>query len=134
MKERRSSSTVADHRSTVERLLAFPKSGGSEPRRATTTEKVFTIISVFILIVFAAGLSWSIANAKTKSDAGDLSATSRPARTITASLTDESAPTAAYVTGAMLEALMPLAGESGKLKAAIGSPGTPILSDTLPAG
>jgi hypothetical protein len=134
MKERRSSSTVDDNRSTVERLLAFPKSGGSESRRATTTEKVIDNISILVFIVFAARLTWSIANARTKSDAGDPSSASRPARTISASLTDESAPTAAYVTGAMLEALMPLAGESGKLKAAIGSPGTPILSDTLPAG
>lgn len=134
MKERRSSSTVDDPRSTVERLLAFPKSGGSEPRPVTRTERVFNVLAVIVLIVFAGGLTWSIANAKTQSDADDPAAATHPARTITASLTEESAPSAAYLTSAMLDALMPLAGQSGKLKAAIGSPGASILSDTLPSG
>lgn len=115
-------------------LLAFPEARRNGAwRPVTRTERIFNAISVVVLILFASGWSWSIANARSAADRTANAATPATAA-IANGLTDESAPTAAYVTGAMLGALLPLTGESGKLKASIRPQGGTILSDTLLAG
>src|SRR6476646_9541656 len=130
MKDRRSSSTSDAARSTAAGLLAFPEARRNGVRRPVTrAERIFNAISVVVLILFASGWSWSIANARTASDETANGATPATAA-IASSLTDGSAPTAAYVTGAMLDVLMPLTGESGKLKASIRPQGGAILPDT----
>ena len=136
MRERRSSSTAGQARSTVEEILAFPDSRKEGTARPTTRqEKVFNAFSVIVLILFASGWSWSIANARADEDLTASPPGATPATAaIATSLTDESAPTAAYVTGAMLEALMPLTGESGKLKASIRAPGEHMVADAGRAG
>jgi hypothetical protein len=134
MEERRSSSASGKARSTVDGLLAFPAWRESSPRRKLSRfERFFNVFSVVVLLFFAVGWSWSIANARA---AGIASATGATPATVAIAngLTDESAPSAAYLTGAMLDALMPLSGESGKLKASIRAPGSQILADSLPEG
>lgn len=133
MKERRSSSTSEDARSTFEGLLAFPGSRTNGARQPPARgERVFNFISVAVLVLFASGWSWSIAYARSGAD--ETFAATPATRAIAAGLTDETAPTAAYLTDAMLGALIPLAGESGKLKASILPPGSPIVPGTLPSG
>jgi hypothetical protein len=134
MEERRSSSTSEKARSTVEGLLAFPGARErSSWRPVTRAERLFNVFSVIVLILFASGWSWSIAMARAAGGREANGAT--PATSaISNALTDESAPSAAYLTGAMLDALMPLTGESGKLKASIRPPGSQIVADSLPAG
>jgi hypothetical protein len=81
------------------------------------------------------GWSWSIARARASGDGGGVTPATR---NIATALTSSDAPSAAYLTGAALSALAtPARGESGKLRARIQQPGTPIapiLADTLPAG
>ena len=117
-------------------MLAFPdrKPRGfrAAPGRA---EKIFNVISVAVLVLFAVGWSWSIARARASGDAGGITPATR---NIATALTTSDAPSAAYLTDAALSALAPPArGESGKLRVRIqqaGTPITPILADTLPAG
>jgi len=77
-------------------------------------ERVLNGAGIVVLVLFALGWTWAIAFA------GNAPADARPTsptRTVTAVLTDASAPTAAYVTDAALEALVARArGASGKLR------------------
>jgi hypothetical protein len=90
---------------------------------------------VVLLLLFTIGWSWSIARARAS---GDTNGVTPATATITAALTDGSAPSVAYLTDAALSALAkPARGESGKLRVRIqaeGSPISPILADTLPPG
>jgi hypothetical protein len=87
-----------------------------------------------LLVLFAVGWSWSIARARAAGDSGVTPATAN----IASALTNPDAHSVAYLTDAALSALAtPARGESGKLKVTIQQPGTPItpiLADTLPAG
>ncbi|MFN2636134.1 MAG: hypothetical protein ABR585_03840 [Gemmatimonadaceae bacterium] len=137
MKERRSSSTPTNRKSTPgEMLLGFP----DQRRRAITrsagrAERIFNVASVVLLVFFAMGWSWSIARARA---AGDSEAVTPATANITTALTTPDAHSVAYLTDAALSALAaPARGESGKLRVRIQQPGTPIapiLSDTLPPG
>jgi len=136
MEERRASSPPPRRKATAgDWLLAFPQlreRGFRQP--IGRAERIFSATAVAVLVLFAVGWSWSIARARAGGDAGITPATA----TITAALTDASAPSVAYLTGAALTALAtPARGESGKLRARIqagGSPITPILADTIPSG
>src|SRR5437764_13281764 len=81
------------------------------------------------------GWSWWVAGAR---GAGGRDAVTPATANIASALTDGSAPSVAYLTGAALTALAtPARGESGKLRVRIqagGTPITPILADTLPPG
>jgi hypothetical protein len=96
---------------------------------------VFNAFSVLLLVLFAVGWSWSIARARAS---GDPDAVTPATANIASALTDASAHSVAYLTGAALTALSsPARGESGKLRVRIQQPGTPItpiLADTLPPG
>lgn len=137
MAERRSSSTPLTRKATPgDWLLAFPQSlprgFGRSPGRA---ERIFNVVSVAVLVLFAVGWSWSIARARANGSGNGIT----PATAnIAAALTEGSAPSVAYLTGAALVALAtPARGESGKLRVRIQQPGTPItpiLADTLPSG
>lgn len=104
-------------------------------RRTGRAERVFNAFSVLLLVLFAVGWSWSIARARAS---GDPNAVTPATANIASALTDASAHSVAYLTGAALTALSsPARGESGKLKVRIQQPGTPItpiLADTLPPG
>jgi hypothetical protein len=116
--------------------LAFPESRPRGFRRkAGLAERAFNAFSVLLLVLFAVGWSWSIARARAS---GDENAVTPASANIASALTDASAHSVAYLTGAALTALSsPARGESGKLKVRIQQPGTPItpiLADTLPPG
>jgi len=137
MEERRSSSTSPGRKATPgDWLLAFPEQRPrgfrNSPSRA---ERIFNILSVAMLVLFAVGWSWSIARARA-TDAGDV--ITPASANIATALTDGSAHSVAYLTDAALAALAaPARGESGKLRVRIqqgGTPITPILADTLPPG
>jgi hypothetical protein len=137
MEERRASSPPQERKATTgEWLLGFPETrprGFRNP--AGRAEKIFNVLSVGLLVLFAVGWSWSIARARAGGDAGALTPASA---NIATALTTGSAPSVAYLTDAALTALVaPARGESGKLRVRIqpgGTPITPILSDTLPSG
>ena len=137
MAERRSSSTEPRRKATPgDWLLAFPESRPRGFRRSPgTAERIFNVISIAVLVLFAVGWSWSIARARASGSGGGLT----PATAnIASALTEGSAPSVAYLTSAALVALAtPARGESGRLRARLQQPGTPItpiLADTLPAG
>src|SRR3954447_17705161 len=78
-------------------------------------ERLLNAAGIVVLVLFALGWTWSIANASNirASDAPAPSTT----RTVAAAITAPSAPTAAYVTDAALEALAKRArGVSGRLR------------------
>jgi hypothetical protein len=137
MEERRSSSTRPPRKATPrDWLLAFPETRPRGFRRkAGLAERVFNAFSVLLLVLFAVGWSWSIARARASGDENPVTPASA---NIASALTDASAHSVAYLTGAALTALSsPARGESGKLKVRIQQPGTPItpiLADTLPPG
>jgi len=137
MEERRSSSPAPPRKATpVDWLLAFPEKRPRGFRRPPgRAERVFNVLSIAVLVLFAMGWSWSIARARASGDSGPVTPASA---NIANALTDRSAPSVAYLTDAALTALArPARGESGKLRVRIqqgGTPITPILGDTLPRG
>src|ERR1700675_2207374 len=104
MKERRSSSTPPSRKSTPsDWLLAFPEQRPRGFRRSPgRAERIFNVVSVAMLVLFAVGWSWSIARARATGE-GDV-ITPATANIATA-LTDGSAPSVAYLTDAALTAL-----------------------------
>ena len=120
----------------VEHALELPRAPRSRWHRAgvgTRTERVLNGVFATILLTFAGGWTWSIAEARASE--GPLGATTTPATSaIGAALTDPDAPTIAYLTDATVEVFTPLRGESGRLRAVVGKSGEPIVPDSLPAG
>jgi hypothetical protein len=110
---------------TAEIAFALPGPAHSRWHRAgigQRAERVFDVVAGIVLMLFATGWTWSIAvsHSGTDDDAGDATAS------ISAALTDPNAPTTAYITDAMLSALTPLRGQSGKLRARVTQPGQPV--------
>ncbi|HJU67574.1 MAG TPA: D-Ala-D-Ala carboxypeptidase family metallohydrolase [Gemmatimonadaceae bacterium] len=101
---------------------------GVSPR----TERMFDIAGGTLLATFALGWSWSVATADARTD--EDAAVTRVTASITSALTNADAPTAAFLTEAAMEALLPLRGESGRLHAQFREPGAPLGTDTLPEG
>jgi len=115
---------------TAEIAFRLPEPSASRWHRAgvgARAERVFDVVAGLVLALFASGWAWSIAMARAAAD-GDIS---RATASIAAALTDPNAPSTAYLTNAMLEALVPLRGESGKLRVSFQQPGQPVLPDTL---
>jgi uncharacterized protein YcbK (DUF882 family) len=79
-------------------------------------ERMLNVVGIVVLALFAIGWTWSIAYAKNAQRRGD-DTPPTTAHTVAAAMTTASAPTAAYVTDAALEALAARArGSSGKLR------------------
>ena len=116
-------------------LFRLPEPAPSRWHRAGVSprgERLFNAAGALILLLFAVGWSWAIVMARTEGSE-DVATTPATAR-ISAALTDPDAPSAAYVTQAALEALTPLRGQSGKLRARFQPAGEHVAADTLPAG
>ena len=97
------------------------------------TERALDALFGTILLTFAAGWTWSIAEARAAQGVlGDpvTSATS----TVSAALTNPDAPSVAYLAETAIEVLMPLRGESGRLRAVVGERGQPVVEESLPPG
>jgi uncharacterized protein YcbK (DUF882 family) len=118
---------------TAEIALRLPEPARSRWHRAgvgRTTERIFDVVAALVLVVFAVGWTWSIAAARTAGEGGVTPVTA----SVTAALTNPAAPTVAFLTDAALDALTPLRGESGKLRAHVQQPGEPLPEGALPAG
>jgi len=97
------------------------------------TERLLNGVFATVLLTFAVGWTWSIAEAR--ANEGPLDDETTPATAaIGAALTDPDAPTIAYLTDATVDLFTPLRGESGRLRAVVGKSGQPIAADSLPAG
>ena len=113
-------------------LPAQPKSRWHRAGVSARTERMFDIAGGMLLATFALGWSWSVATADARTD--EDSAVTRVTASITSALTNADAPTAAFLSEAAMEALLPLRGESGRLHAQFREPGAPLGADTLPDG
>lgn len=110
---------------TAEIAFALPAPAKSRWHRAgmgAKGERIFDVVAGIVLTLFAIGWTWSIAMSRAGGDGDVTDATA----SISAALTDPNAPTAAYITDAMLSALTPLRGSSGKLRARVTQPGQPV--------
>jgi len=115
------------------RLPERPRSRWHRGGVSRRTERVLNSIFATILMTFAVGWTWSIAEARASE--GPLDDEMTPATAaIGAALTDPDAPTIAYLTDATVELFTPLRGESGRLRAVVGKSGQPIAGDSLPTG
>ncbi len=144
------SSTAHSHRSTgqtidswmhaFEDALAIPEPtprgwrGAGVGRR---TERVLNVVGGAVLLMFAIGWGWSMANAGTVTDRA--TGATRATGTIASALTRLDAPSTAYLSDAALTAytnrlLENERGASGKLRATITTDTTPLPTDTLPGG
>ena len=119
---------------SVEHAMRLPERPKSRWHRAGVGrrgERVLDALFASVLLTFAIGWTWSIAEASAAE--GPLGP-SRATGAISAALTDPDAPTIAYLTDATVEMFTPLRGESGRLKAVVGKSGQPLVPDSLPAG
>jgi hypothetical protein len=120
----------------LEGALQLPSPARSRWHRAgvgTRTERVLDVLFGAVLLTFAAGWTWSIAEARAAEGPLDDTTTAATA-SIGAALSDPDAPTIAYLTDAIVELFSPLRGESGRLRALVGKTGQPIVEDSLPPG
>jgi hypothetical protein len=138
------SSTVAPRRSTggdegggvgaADRALSLPSPPPSRWHRAgvsARTERWLNVVGVAVVLLLAIGWTWSIGMAAT----GRLPEGASPTASVAAALTNTNAPSTAYLTDAMLNAVSgELRGASGRLRARIQPAGTPVHADSLPAG
>lgn len=120
-------------------LLSRPFSPRNRSKRSGVSrrgERLFNVLSVFLVLVLAIGWSWSLAVAwalvpEAAERTGRVSGfTAR----LTAALTRPDAPATAFLIDALTDAFVPLRGYSGRLLAVIGPEGEPIVRDTLPTG
>ena len=121
---------------TLEHVLRLPEPPESRWHRAGVSprgERIFERFSAALLLLLVVGWSWSIADAAHARAEGDEDA-GDPTANIAASLTSPDAPSAAFLTGAALEALTPLRGASGKLRVAIRQPGEPVADSSAASG
>ena len=118
---------------TAELAFRLPEPARSRWHRAgvgARGERIFDVIAGIVIVLFVSGWSWSIALARSSGDGDITDATA----SISAALTDPNAPSAAFLTDAMLTALTPLRGSSGKLRVAVQQQGEPVVTDSLPGG
>ena len=120
----------------VEAALHLPDRPASRWHRGgvgSRVERALDVLFGAVVMTFAVGWTWSIAEARAGEgplDAGRTDATGA----IAAALTDPSAPSTAYLTDAAVRLFAPLRGESGRLRAVVGHAGTALVPDTLPQG
>jgi uncharacterized protein YcbK (DUF882 family) len=119
-----------------ESVLRLPDRPASRWHRAGVGRRMERFLdAVFgtLLLTFAIGWTWSIAEARAAQ--GPLDETTTAATgSIGAALTDASAPSIAYLTDATINLFTPLRGESGRLRAVVGKSGEPLVEDSLPSG
>lgn len=113
-------------------LPAAPTSRWHRAGVSARTERVVDIAGGMLLLTFIVGWTWSVTTVDARTGHG--TAVNRVTASITSALTSADAPTAAFLTEAAMQALLPLRGESGQLHAQFREPGAPLVGDSLPAG
>lgn len=119
----------------VELALHLPAPPTSRWHRAGVSpraERILDIIGIALIAIFGIGWTWSVATAAERSD--DPEGMSRVTASITSALTSADAPTAAFLTEAAMQALLPLRGASGRLQVQFREPRAPLGTDSLPEG
>jgi Bacterial protein of unknown function (DUF882) len=123
---------------TAEIAFRLPEPAAGRWSRAGVTpraERIFDAVAGLVLTLFAVGWTWAIAEARIAAEeGGEASAVTTATATIASALTNPDAPSVAFLTDRVLEALVPLRGASGKLRARIQPAGSAVVGDTLPAG
>lgn len=117
-------------------MLRLPERPASRWHRAGVgrrLERLLDVVFGAVLLTFAAGWTWSIAEARTSQGVLDDGTTPATA-SIGAALTDPNAPNVAFLTEATIDMFTPLRGESGRLRAVVEKPGAPIVPESLPSG
>ncbi len=124
----------------AERVLHLPEPPENRWHRAGISrrfERWFNVLGAGIILILAIGWTIAIVDARaTERSAPGEEGSSVTAVTagITAALTDPTARSTAYLTDAAIQAFVPLRGASGRLRARVQTPGSSIVSDTLPGG
>ena len=116
----------------LEDVLRLPDPPASRWHRAGVSargERVLNVVGGFVLLLFTAGWTWSIVHERVTADAEN----PRVTRSVASALTQAEGVSAAYLTQAVLQTLVPLRGESGKLRAHI-QPAGATVADSLPTG
>ena len=119
---------------TAEIAFRIPEAPRSRWHRAGVsprTERLIDVAGGVILAALAVGWTWSAAVAgvsQRRAGVADLAAS------VAAALSNPSAPTAAYVTDAVMQRFSALRGRSGRLLADIRPAGDTLVSASLPAG
>ena len=119
----------------VERALQLPEPPESWWHRAGISpraERWLEVVSSLVLGLVAVAWIWTIAVARSAGTATGAGETTPATRSVAAALTTADAPSAAYLTDAALEALVPLRGASGKVRVVMRAPGDSGIG--LPAG
>lgn len=123
---------------TAELVLRLPEPPRSRWHRAGVTprgERIFNVAGGFVLALFAIGWTWSMTASRAGFDGPGRDGVITPVTaSITAALTNPDARSTAFLTQAVVEALVPLRGASGKLRARVQAAGASVVTDTLPDG
>ena len=120
----------------VEHVLELPEPPRSRWHRSgisRRTERILDAAGALVLILLTTGWTWSIATAHAAEVSGEGGDAGSATSAIASAITDPNAPSAAFLTDAVLTALTPLRGESGKLRAAVQPQGVHV-ADSLPEG
>ncbi len=121
----------------VEQALQLPDRPESWWHRAGISpraERWLEVVSSIVLGLLTVAWCWTIATARGADGAASEGALVTPAtRAVTSALTNSSAPAAAYLLDATLDALTPLRGASGRVRIVQRAPGD-SLDAALPAG
>jgi uncharacterized protein YcbK (DUF882 family) len=127
---------VVEH--AIDEILTLPDAPHSRWSRAGLSargERIFERISAFVLLLFAIGWTWTLADAAARgADESGEGAGPTVGSRIASALTTPGTPALAYLTDATMQALVPLRGESGRLRATFQSPRDTLALDSLPAG
>jgi uncharacterized protein YcbK (DUF882 family) len=122
----------------VDEIFTLPDAPDSRWHRhglSARGERWFERISAAVLLLLAVGWTWTTAAASAEASiAGALGREPTVGSRIASALTTPGTPAIAYLTDATMAALVPLRGESGKLRARFQPGGTALPVDSLPAG
>lgn len=116
----------------LEDVLRLPDPPASRWHRAGVSprgERVLNVVGGCVLLLFASGWTWSIVRERLTASADRPPVT----RSVSSALTQAEGTSAAFLTQAVLQALVPLRGESGKIRAHI-QPAGATTADSLPGG
>ena len=118
----------------VEHILELPEPPSSRWHRSGMSrraERALDAVGAIVLILLTTGWTWSITEARTADAATGEEGLTPATAAVASALTDPDANTTAFLTEAVLNAITPLRGESGRLQAHVQPQGAPIADSIL---